>query len=53
MKNLVQRLAQMAVILACLSFVLFGLLSAMPGDPVDMLITSNPRVKPEDVMWIL
>lgn len=40
----------MVVILAVLSLVLFGLLSAMPGNPVDMLVTSNPRVKPEDVI---
>jgi len=40
----------MVAILAGLSFVLFGLLSAMPGDPVDLLITSNPSVKPEDVV---
>ena len=47
---LFRRLTQMLMILAALSFVLFGLLSAMPGDPVDMLITSNPRIKPEDVV---
>ena len=50
MKTLLKRFGQMLMILACLSFVLFGLLSAMPGDPVDLLITSNPRVKPEDVI---
>ncbi len=47
---ILRRLMQMVLILAALSFVLFGLLSAMPGDPVDMLITSNPRIKPEDVV---
>ena len=50
MNAILRRFGQMLMILACLSFVLFGLLSAMPGDPVDMLITSNPRVKPEDVI---
>lgn len=40
----------MLMILTILSAVLFGLLSAMPGNPVDMLVTSNPRVKPEDVI---
>lgn len=50
MMTLLRRLAQMLLILAGLSFVLFGLLSAMPGNPVDMLITSNPRIKPEDVV---
>lgn len=49
---ILRRLLQMVLILAALSFVLFGLLSAMPGDPVDMLITSNPRIKPEDVVRI-
>jgi len=39
----------MIFILAILSIALFGLLSAMPGNPVDLLITSNPNVKPEDV----
>jgi cysteine-rich repeat protein len=50
MMVIVRRLVQMVLILGVLSFVLFGLLSAMPGDPVDMLITSNPRIKPEDVV---
>jgi cysteine-rich repeat protein len=50
MMVIVRRLMQMVLILCVLSFVLFGLLSAMPGDPVDMLITSNPRIKPEDVV---
>ncbi len=50
MKHLLYRALQMIVIVAALSVVLFGLLSAMPGNPVDMLITSNPRVRPEDVI---
>lgn len=40
----------MCLILALLSVGLFGLLSAMPGNPVDMLVTSNPKVKPEDIV---
>ncbi len=47
---LLSRFVQMIVIVAVLSVALFGLLSAMPGNPVDMLITSNPRIKPEDVV---
>lgn len=47
---LCQRGLQMLVILAILSAALFGLLSAMPGNPIDLLITSNPSVKPEDVV---
>ncbi len=49
LRSLLTRLFTIAAILVGLSAVLFGLLSAMPGDPVEMLITANPRVKPEDV----
>lgn len=47
---LLKRGLQMLVILAVLSAALFGLLSSMPGNPIDLLITSNPNVKPEDVV---
>lgn len=47
---LCQRGLQMLLILAVLSAALFGLLSAMPGNPIDLLITSNPNIKPEDVV---
>ncbi|MBN4077273.1 ABC transporter permease subunit [Sulfobacillus acidophilus] len=50
MLHVLSRFLQMLVIIAFLSVALFGLLSAMPGNPVDMLITSNPNVKPEDVI---
>lgn len=45
----IRRLAQLFVLLGVLSFVIFAMLAAMPGDPVEMLITANPNVKPEDV----
>lgn len=47
---LMKRGLQMLVILVILSAALFGLLSSMPGNPIDLLITSNPNVKPEDVI---
>jgi cysteine-rich repeat protein len=47
---LLKRVLQMLVILAILSAALFGLLSSMPGNPIDLLITSNPNVKPEDII---
>lgn len=50
MSYLLKRAFQMLVILAFLSVALFGLLSSMPGNPVDLMITSNPQVKPEDVI---
>ncbi len=50
MKRLGVRLFQMVLILASLSVFLFVLMLNMPGNPVDLLITSNPRIKPEDVI---
>jgi cysteine-rich repeat protein len=50
MSFLIKRSIQMLLILVLLSAALFGLLAAMPGNPVDLLITSNPNVKPEDIM---
>ncbi len=43
------RVLQGALLLVALSFALFALLSAMPGDPVDLLVASNPELRPEDV----
>ena len=43
------RVVWMAAILLVLSFALFGVLSALPGDPVDLLVTSNPNIRPDDV----
>lgn len=48
-KYLIRRLLQMIPIVAGLSVLIFTLLTLAPGDPVDLLITSDPRVKPEDV----
>ncbi len=39
----------MAALLLVLSFALFGVLSSLPGDPVDMLVLSNPNVRPQDI----
>ena len=50
MKRFLTRLLQMILILAALSMFLFVLMLKMPGNPVDLLITSNPRIKPEDVI---
>ena len=49
LRTLIARLASSAAIVFALSFVLFGVLSSLPGDPVDLLVTSNPNVKPEDI----
>ena len=43
------RLGQIGATLLVLSFVLFGVMEQLPGDPVDLLVTSNPNVHPDDV----
>lgn len=48
-RYLLGRLLQMIPIAIGISILIFTLLTLAPGDPVDLLITSNPRVRPEDV----
>lgn len=43
------RLGQIGATLLALSFLLFGVMEQLPGDPVDLLVTSNPNVHPDDV----
>lgn len=44
-----RRVLQMVPISLGISVLMFALLTLAPGDPVDLLITSNPKVKPQDV----
>jgi len=46
---LARRLGQSLVVLAGLSVLLFALLAATPGDPVELLTSSLPDVQPADV----
>ena len=43
------RLAQAIVLLVALSFLLFGVMAHLPGDPVDLLVASNPELRAEDI----
>ncbi|MBI3453284.1 MAG: ABC transporter permease [Rhodospirillales bacterium] len=47
-RYLVQRLAQGLVVIALMSFVIYGLIGLMPGDPIDLMISSNPRLTSAD-----
>lgn len=40
---------QIAATLLVLSFALFGVMEALPGDPIDLLVLSNPNVSVDDV----
>ncbi len=45
---IVQRLAESALVLLIMSFVVYGLIGLMPGDPIDIMISANPNLTPED-----
>jgi peptide/nickel transport system permease protein len=45
---LLRRLAEMAVVLAAMSFLIYALIGLMPGDPIDLMISADPRITSED-----
>ncbi|ASD63557.1 ABC transporter permease [Bdellovibrio bacteriovorus] len=44
-----RRILQTLAVIVILSYVCFYLMSLMPGDPVDMMVASNPKITAEDV----
>ena len=45
---LARRLLGIIVVLAVMSFVIYLLIGLMPGDPIDIMIASNPHLTPAD-----
>jgi peptide/nickel transport system permease protein len=45
---LLRRLAEIVVVLAVMAFVVYGLIGLMPGDPIDLMISADPRMTAED-----
>ncbi len=43
-----QRLIESAVVLLIMSFVVYGLIGLMPGDPIDIMVSANPNLTTED-----
>lgn len=43
------RLAQSLIVLALMSLAIYGLIGLMPGDPIDLALSADPRLTPEDV----
>jgi peptide/nickel transport system permease protein len=43
------RLIEIAALLALMSFVIYGLIGLMPGDPIDLMRGADPRMTAEDV----
>ncbi|AGH95619.1 ABC transporter permease [Pseudobdellovibrio exovorus] len=46
---ILRRIAQTVVVIIILSYICFGLMSLMPGDPVELMISANPKITAEDV----
>ena len=47
-RYLTDRMVQSAIVLAIMSFVIYWLMGLMPGDPIDLMISANPKLTPED-----
>jgi peptide/nickel transport system permease protein len=46
---ILRRCAQATLVLLIMSFVIYSLIGLMPGDPIDVMIASNPGATPEVV----
>ena len=46
---IVTRVFQSALVLLVMSFLIYGLLGLMPGDPIDLMIGADPRVTAADI----
>ncbi|MEQ8194885.1 MAG: ABC transporter permease [Rhodospirillales bacterium] len=42
------RFGQTALVIAIMSFVIYGLIGLMPGDPIDMMIAADPKMTSAD-----
>ena len=48
MRYLGGRFVQSLIVLLVMSFVIYGLIGLMPGDPIDLMISADPRMTSED-----
>jgi peptide/nickel transport system permease protein len=48
-RYLAGRVSQILIVLFAMSFVIYGLIDLMPGDPIDIMAASNPHVTAEDI----
>lgn len=47
-RHILFRLLQSVLVLLVMSFVVYGLMGLMPGDPIDMMIAGDPNLSPDD-----
>ena len=45
---LARRIGEVLVLLVVMSFLIYGLIGLMPGDPIDLMLSADPNMKPED-----
>ncbi|MFL2541605.1 MAG: ABC transporter permease [Candidatus Latescibacterota bacterium] len=50
MRFLIFRSSEALTILFVMSFVIYGLIGLMPGDPIDLMINSDPKLTPADAV---
>jgi peptide/nickel transport system permease protein len=46
---ILRRIVQTLIVIVILSYVCFGLMTLMPGDPVELMISANPKITAADV----
>ncbi len=46
---ILQRLGETLIVLLVMSFVIYGLIGLMPGDPIDLMLTADPKLTAADV----
>jgi peptide/nickel transport system permease protein len=46
---ILRRVVQAAVVLLVMSFIIYSLIGLMPGDPIDVMLSTMPNITPEQV----
>jgi len=47
--HILRRLVESVIVIAVMSFVIYGLIGLMPGDPIDLMLGSDPHLTSADV----
>jgi peptide/nickel transport system permease protein len=46
-RYVIRRILQSLLVLLVMSFVIYSLIGLMPGDPIDIMVASNPNISPD------
>jgi len=47
--HILRRVAESLIVVAAMSFVIYGLIGLMPGDPIDLMLSADPHLTVADV----